>query len=54
MNKEIVFEDSHCDFCGKTKEKVVSTCHGVFCAECIQILLIALQEGLDELEEVDE
>ena len=44
-------KNSHCEFCGKTKEKVASTTQGMFCAECLDGLIFEFEKALDELEE---
>ena len=49
-----VFKDMHCEFCGKVHSYVSSNSLGIYCPECLRIMIAECTDSIDEIIEAEE
>ena len=49
-----VFKDVDCEFCGKVHPYVSSNSFGVYCPECLRIMIAECTDSIDEIIEAEE
>lgn len=49
-----VYRDCECDFCGKVVPYVSSNSFGVYCLDCLRIMIGECTDSIDEIIEAEE
>ena len=49
-----VFKDMACEFCGKTHPYVSSNALGIYCPDCLRIIIAECENSIDEIMEAKE
>ena len=49
-----VFKGMACEFCGKTHPYVSSNSLGIYCPECLRIMITECTDSIDEIIEAEE
>ena len=49
MSKNLI-HFANCDFCGQDKT-IIGTPHGVYCKDCLRLIIEEFEEAIEDLEE---
>jgi len=49
-----VFKNMDCDFCGKVHPYVSSNSFGVYCPDCLKIMIEECEDSINEIVEAEE
>lgn len=49
-----VYKDTDCDFCGKVHPYISSNSFGVYCLDCLKIMIGEYEDSINEIIEAEE